>query len=115
MASGEAQTATITSNATGSGRNKVALAPGHSLIDWIKLAHKEDLAGTGGKTLRVTPEELEKHCTPDDAWICIKALDSLAKRDVYQRELQRIASTRLRKMDDPRGPKVLKQMARADP
>lgn len=55
-----------------SGRNKVALAPGHSLMDWIRLTHKEDLAGTGGKLLRVTAEELENHCTPDDAWICIK-------------------------------------------
>ncbi|XP_022652828.1 cytochrome b5 reductase 4-like isoform X1 [Varroa jacobsoni] len=69
---GEKRSTTLTSNATGSGRNKVALAPGHSLVDWIRLAHREDLAGTGGRTLRVTPEELEKHCTPDDAWICIK-------------------------------------------
>lgn len=60
-------------NATGSGRTKVALKPGRSLMDWIKLTAKaKDLAGTGGKLLDVTPEMLSQHNKPDDCWICIK-------------------------------------------
>lgn len=59
-------------NATGSGRNKVALKPGHSLMDWIKLgARSTDLAGTGGKLLEVSTAELAKHNTPEDCWIAI--------------------------------------------
>src|SRR5688572_21885431 len=58
---------TSSGNATGSGRTKVALKPGRSLMDWIKLTSKsEDLAGTGGRLLDVTPEQLAKHNTPED-------------------------------------------------
>lgn len=59
-------------NATGSGRNKVALAPGHSLMDWIKkCAREKDLAGTGGERFKVTREELSKHNTADDCWLVV--------------------------------------------
>lgn len=59
-------------NATGSGRNKVALKPGHSLIDWIrKSAKADDLAGTGGVPRRVTRQELAQHNKVDDCWISI--------------------------------------------
>ncbi|XP_064618055.1 cytochrome b5 reductase 4-like isoform X2 [Liolophura sinensis] len=55
------------------GRNKVALRPGHSLMDWIRLGRSgKDLTGTGGKILNVTPEELAKHNKQEDAWIAVR-------------------------------------------
>lgn len=55
------------------GRNKVVLKPGHSLMDWIRLGKsKPDLAGTRGKILTVTSEELAKHNKPKDAWMAIR-------------------------------------------
>ncbi|XP_067126102.1 cytochrome b5 reductase 4 isoform X2 [Centruroides vittatus] len=55
------------------GRNKVALKPGRSLLDWIRLtSSNKDLTGVGGKFLNVTPEELAKHNKKDDAWISLK-------------------------------------------
>lgn len=55
------------------GRNKVALKPGRSLLDWIRLASSgKDLTGVGGKFLNITPEELAKHNKKDDAWISLK-------------------------------------------
>ena len=60
-------------NATGSGRTRVVLKPGHSLMDWLKLCAKTaDLAGTQGKIISVTLEELQKHNKADDCWICIR-------------------------------------------
>lgn len=59
-------------NATGSGRTKVALKPGHSLMDWIRLcASTNDLSGTGGQLI-VTKEELAKHNTKEDCWLCVR-------------------------------------------
>ena len=66
---------TGSSSATGNPRNKVALTPGHSLLDWIKLGKSgKDLTGVGGRRLDVTTEELAKHCTEDDAWTAIKGV-----------------------------------------
>ena len=63
---------TATGNATGSGRNKVALKPGHSLMDWIrKCKQEEDLSGVGGRKLKVTQEELACHSRESDCWIAI--------------------------------------------
>lgn len=60
-------------SATGNPRNKVALKPGHSLMDWIRLGNSgEDLAGTGGAILQVTKEQLAQHSTEKDAWLCIR-------------------------------------------
>ncbi|CAG2112008.1 unnamed protein product [Medioppia subpectinata] len=60
-------------NATGSGRTRVALKPGHSLMDWLKLCAKSpDLSGTGGQVMAVTVEELQKHNTLDDCWLSIR-------------------------------------------
>lgn len=60
-------------SATGNPRNKVALKPGHSLMDWIRLGNSgEDLAGVGGAFLDVTKEQLEKHNKTNDAWLCIR-------------------------------------------
>jgi cytochrome-b5 reductase len=54
-------------------RKKVILAPGRSLIDWLRFAkNSTDLAGTKGALLKVTPEELRKHNKPNDAWMALK-------------------------------------------
>ncbi|RXG72928.1 cytochrome b5 reductase 4 [Armadillidium vulgare] len=46
----------------GNPRNKVALKKGRGLMDWVRLGHTApDLAGTGGKLLKITQEELSKH------------------------------------------------------
>ncbi|KAL7288406.1 hypothetical protein TKK_0017495 [Trichogramma kaykai] len=60
-------------SATGNPRNKTALAPGHSLMDWIRLGNSGiDLTGVGGRLQTVTPTELVKHNKIDDAWIAIR-------------------------------------------
>ncbi|KAK7885900.1 hypothetical protein WMY93_025521 [Mugilogobius chulae] len=59
----------------GTGRNKVALKPGHSLMDWIRFAKSgKDLTGLRGRLIEVTPEELQKHNTREDCWTCIRGL-----------------------------------------
>jgi len=61
-----------TGSATGNPRNKVALRPGYSLMDWIRLTKSgKDLAGTGGKILNVSPAELRKHNKRNDAWMAL--------------------------------------------
>lgn len=61
------------SQRAGSRREKIALAPGHSLMDWIRLSKSgKDLCGTGPRLLQVTTEELAKHCTKQDAWMAIR-------------------------------------------
>lgn len=53
----------------------VPLKPGRSLMDWIRLGKSsQDLAGTGGIARPVTMEELSKHNTETDAWICIRGI-----------------------------------------
>ncbi|KAG0718404.1 Cytochrome b5 reductase 4 [Chionoecetes opilio] len=58
----------------GNPRNKTALKPGRSLMDWVKLGHSGvDLTGTkGGSLLDVTPQELAKHSKRKDAWMALK-------------------------------------------
>ncbi|KXN71561.1 cytochrome b5 [Conidiobolus coronatus NRRL 28638] len=58
-------------NKTGKSRNKVALEPGYSQMDWVRLT-------TSGKDLRgvtefrlITLEELSQHKAQDDAWCAI--------------------------------------------
>eukprot|EP01117_Protostelium_nocturnum_P007783 TRINITY_DN2784_c0_g2_i1.p1 TRINITY_DN2784_c0_g2~~TRINITY_DN2784_c0_g2_i1.p1 ORF type:complete len:333 (+),score=107.75 TRINITY_DN2784_c0_g2_i1:108-1001(+) len=66
-------TATMLSTNKFQKRNKVALEPGHSPLDWAKLTMSgKDLSGTGGRLLRVTPEELAKHNKKDDLWMMIR-------------------------------------------
>lgn len=58
-----------------SGRNKVALKPGRSLMDWIRVAKSgRDLTGLKGRLIDVTEEELQKHNTRDDCWTCIRGM-----------------------------------------
>ena len=53
----------------------VPLKPGRSLMDWIRLGKSgQDLTGTGGIARPVTVEELSKHNTESDAWICIRGI-----------------------------------------
>jgi len=60
-------------SATGNPRNKVALKPGHSLMDWIRLGNSgKDLAGTGGAFLNVTKAQLAEHNKQNDAWLSIR-------------------------------------------
>lgn len=57
----------------GNPRNKTALAPGHSLMDWIRLGSSGiDLTGVGGIPRNVTLKELAKHNKRTDAWIAIR-------------------------------------------
>ncbi|XP_066994666.2 cytochrome b5 reductase 4 [Anabrus simplex] len=60
-------------SATGNPRNKVALKPGHSLMDWIRLGNTgKDLTGVGGVAQEVTLEQLAKHNKTNDAWIALR-------------------------------------------
>ncbi|XP_027005817.2 cytochrome b5 reductase 4 [Tachysurus fulvidraco] len=60
---------------SGQPRNKVALKPGHSLMDWIRLTKSgRDLTGLKGRLIEVTEEELKKHNTRDDCWTCIRGM-----------------------------------------
>ncbi|XP_053688517.1 cytochrome b5 reductase 4 isoform X2 [Sabethes cyaneus] len=60
-------------SATGNPRNKTALKPGHSLMDWIRLGNSGvDLTGTGGKARPVSHSELALHNTREDVWLAIR-------------------------------------------
>ncbi|XP_074040095.1 cytochrome b5 reductase 4 isoform X3 [Leptinotarsa decemlineata] len=59
----------------GNPRNKCALQPGHSLMDWIRLgASGKDLTGVGSQAgrLSVTKSELAKHNKINDIWLAIR-------------------------------------------
>ncbi|XP_064199192.1 cytochrome b5 reductase 4 isoform X2 [Anguilla rostrata] len=58
-----------------SGRNKVSLKPGRSLMDWIRFSKSgRDLTGLRGRLIDVTEEELRKHNTREDCWTCIRGM-----------------------------------------
>eukprot|EP00111_Clytia_hemisphaerica_P023680 TCONS_00069790-protein len=60
-------------NARKGSRSKVALKPGRSLMDWVRLANGgKDIQGLSGKTVTVTPSELAKHNTVSDCWMAIR-------------------------------------------
>ena len=53
-------------------RQKVPLKKGYSLMDWNRLQNSgQDLAGTKGAMLQVTPTELRKHRKRDDCWMAL--------------------------------------------
>lgn len=65
----------------GNPRNKTALAPGHSLMDWIRLGSSNvDLTGVGGVHQVVTLTELAKHNKRNDAWLAVRGLFSYLKQ-----------------------------------
>ncbi|CAK1555768.1 unnamed protein product [Leptosia nina] len=60
-------------NNMGNPRNKCALQPGHSLMDWIRLGNSgKDLTGVGGRIKPVSPSELALHNSINDAWLAIR-------------------------------------------
>jgi cytochrome-b5 reductase len=62
-----------TSANTGNPRNKTALKPGRSLMDWIKLTNSStDLSGTGNRLRDISPNELAQHNSKNDAWLAIR-------------------------------------------
>lgn len=66
---------TSSGSATGNPRNKTALAPGHSVMDWIRLGNSGvDLTGVGGVPRVVTLTELANHNKQNDAWIAIRGI-----------------------------------------
>lgn len=57
-------------------RPKVALQPGRSLMDWIRLGSSgKDIQGFGGNKMTVTMEELAKHDTEDDCWMLLRGMN----------------------------------------
>nr|CAD7433795.1 unnamed protein product [Timema monikensis] len=57
----------------GNPRNKVALRPGHSLMDWVRLGQSgKDLTGVKGILQDVTVAQLAKHNKRHDAWLAIR-------------------------------------------
>lgn len=53
-------------------RKKVVLEPGCSPLDWARLKQSTDLRGGVSTLLRVTPSELKRHNTMEDAWTAIQ-------------------------------------------
>ena len=52
---------------------RIALKPGHSLMDWVRLGKSgKDLTGVGGTRRDITEEELAKHDQEGDLWMAIK-------------------------------------------
>lgn len=73
--SSEAASATTLTNKSGTPRNKTALAPGHSLMDWIRLGNSGvDMTGVGGIPRVVSLSELATHNKQDDAWMAIRGM-----------------------------------------
>jgi len=51
----------------------VALGPGYSLMDWIRLGSSgADLTSVGGELKSVTEEELKLHNLNGNAWLVIR-------------------------------------------
>jgi len=47
--------------------------PGYSMFEWNKLCHSgKDMSGTGGKMLKISPEELAAHSSDKDLWTAVR-------------------------------------------
>jgi cytochrome-b5 reductase len=69
----------MSSSSEGNPRNKVALKPGRSLMDWIRLTNSSapgELStgrrGSGNAIRDVSLEELARHNTKNDAWLALR-------------------------------------------
>jgi len=63
----------------------VALKPGHSLMDWVRLGHSGvDLTGVGGILREVTLDQLAAHSKKNDAWIAIRGKSDHSVTSVAQ-------------------------------
>ena len=69
----------MSSSSEGNPRNKVALKPGRSLMDWIRLTNSSapgELStgrrGSGNTIRDVSLEELGRHNTKNDAWLALR-------------------------------------------
>lgn len=63
------------STVTGNPRNKTALKPGRSLMDWIKLTNSStNLSGNGNRLRDISLDELAQHKNKNDAWLAIRGL-----------------------------------------
>lgn len=57
----------------GAGRKQVALTPGHSMMDWIRLTQSKGRLLAGISMPRpVSEEELATHCSDSDMWMAIR-------------------------------------------
>ncbi|KAK3768660.1 hypothetical protein RRG08_065954 [Elysia crispata] len=64
---------TIQSVSELSGRKKVTLSPGHSLMDWIRLGRSQgDLSGVKDKRTDMTLADLATHNHPNDMWMALR-------------------------------------------
>ena len=55
-----------------SGRKKISLGRGYSLMDWIRFTKENrDVAGNNGILRRITYEELALHNKENDCWMAI--------------------------------------------
>lgn len=57
-----------------SGRSKVPLAPGHTMMDWNRLANSFASSRKGGGRAKITMAELRQHATEDDAWMAVRGI-----------------------------------------
>ena len=56
-------------------RPKVALKPGRSLMDWVRLGVSgKDLQGSDGQIKKITMEELSQHDKEDDCWMLLRGI-----------------------------------------
>ena len=60
----------------GAGRKQVPLMPGHSLMHWVQLNNRKgrSMSGLapGQRPGPISAEELARHQTEDDCWMCIQ-------------------------------------------
>ncbi|WBW74784.1 NADPH-hemoprotein reductase [Schizosaccharomyces osmophilus] len=53
-------------------RGKYSVAPGYSQLDWARKVSSGENLSTVDRPMKVSKDELKKHCTEEDCWISIK-------------------------------------------